>query len=71
MALSKKIRFEVLKRDKFQCQYCGDSTPDAVLHVDHIDPVANGGTDEMVNLVTSCQPCNVPASRIGCLMTTL
>ena len=49
-ALSKKIRFEVFKRDKFQCQYCGSSAPDVVLNVDHFDPVANGGTNELVNL---------------------
>lgn len=57
-ALSKKIRFEVFKRDKFQCQYCGSSAPDVVLNVDHIDPVANGGTNELVNLITSCFDCN-------------
>jgi len=27
-SLSKKVRFEVFKRDSFQCQYCGASAPD-------------------------------------------
>ena len=27
-AISKKMRFEVFKRDKFTCQYCGRSVPD-------------------------------------------
>lgn len=57
-AVSKKLRFEVFKRDKFTCQYCGDSAPDVVLHVDHIIPVSKGGLTELVNLITSCQPCN-------------
>jgi hypothetical protein len=57
-ALTKKIRFEVFKRDKFTCQYCGRMAPDVVLNVDHIHPVAKGGTDEIVNLVTSCHACN-------------
>jgi hypothetical protein len=57
-SLSKKVRFEVFKRDKFQCQYCGEKAPDVVLNVDHIDPVANGGTNEVINLVTSCFDCN-------------
>ncbi|MGC6430216.1 MAG: HNH endonuclease [Jejuia sp.] len=57
-SLSKKIRFEVFKRDKFQCQYCGNKAPDVVLEVDHIDPVANGGTNEIINLITSCFDCN-------------
>lgn len=57
-SLSKKIRFEVLKRDKFTCQYCGRKAPDVLLEVDHIDPVANGGTNSIFNLVTSCHDCN-------------
>jgi len=56
--LTKKTRFEVFKRDKFQCQYCGNTAPDVVLNVDHIDPVANGGTNELINLITSCFDCN-------------
>lgn len=57
-ALSKKTRFEVFKRDKFTCQYCGAKAPDAVLECDHIKPVAEGGTDDILNLVTACQGCN-------------
>ena len=57
-ALSKKIRFEVFKRDKFTCQYCGQKAPDIVLHVDHIDPVAGGGGNDIINLITSCFDCN-------------
>ena len=38
-AISKKLRFEVFKRDSFTCQYCGKSAPDVILHVDHILPV--------------------------------
>lgn len=57
-ALSKKTRFEVFKRDKFTCQYCGKSAPDAVLEVDHIVPVAEGGGNEVTNLVTACFDCN-------------
>lgn len=57
-ALSKRVRFEVFKRDKFTCQYCGKSAPDVVLVIDHIDPVAKGGTNDLLNLITSCDPCN-------------
>ena len=56
--LSKKTRFEVFKRDSFTCQYCGKSAPDVILEVDHIIPVAQGGTDDLFNLVTSCRDCN-------------
>ncbi len=56
--LSKSVRFEVFKRDSFTCQYCGRTAPDVILEVDHIVPVAKGGTDEILNLVTSCRECN-------------
>jgi hypothetical protein len=52
------VRFEVFKRDSFTCQYCGDKAPDVVLEVDHIVPVAGGGTNEILNLVTACRQCN-------------
>lgn len=57
-ALSKKDRFEVFKRDSFTCQYCGKKAPDVVLHIDHIEPVCDGGTNDFLNLVTSCRDCN-------------
>lgn len=57
--ISKKDRFEVFKRDKFTCQYCGKSAPDVVLQVDHIKPVAEGGTNDIMNLITSCFECNI------------
>src|SRR5579872_4830176 len=57
--ISKKIRFEVFKRDSFKCQYCGRVSPDVLLHVDHIKPVAEGGANELVNLITACQACNL------------
>lgn len=58
-AISKKMRFEVLKRDKFTCQYCGKQSPDVVLHLDHIKPVSKGGKNTLLNLVTSCVDCNL------------
>ena len=57
-SMSKKTRFEVFKRDSFKCQYCGRSAPEVLLHVDHIKPVAEGGTDDILNLITSCADCN-------------
>lgn len=56
--ISKKIRFEVFKRDKFTCQYCGKKSPDIILEIDHIDPVSKGGNNDILNLLTSCKECN-------------
>lgn len=58
-SLSKKTRFEVFKRDDFECQYCGNHPPHVILHVDHIVPVAEGGGNEEENLITSCADCNL------------
>ncbi len=60
--ITKKTRFEVFKRDSFICQYCGQSAPQVVLHVDHIQPVSKDGTNDMLNLITSCDTCNAGKS---------
>lgn len=57
--ITKKTRFEVFKRDSFTCQYCGKQAPEVVLQVDHIKPVAGGGDNDILNLVTSCIDCNL------------
>jgi len=62
-SISKRLRFEVFKRDSFTCQYCGRSAPDVVLHVDHIQPVSKGGETTIMNLVTSCRDCNLGKSN--------
>lgn len=58
ITISKKLRFEVFKRDAFACQYCGQKAPDVVLNCDHVKPVAEGGTSDILNLITSCFDCN-------------
>jgi len=68
--LSPRTRFEILKRDKFTCRYCGAKAPDVQLEVDHIKPVYEGGSNHPLNLVTSCEKCNggkaaVPLSNAG------
>ena len=57
-AISKKLRFEIFKRDGFACQYCGATPPAVILEPDHINPVCNGGDNSMDNLITSCFNCN-------------
>lgn len=58
-SISKKLRFEVFKRDSFTCQYCGSKAPDVILNVDHIHPVSKGGSADILNLITSCFSCNM------------
>lgn len=58
MAVSKRVRYEVLRRDNHACRYCGGAAPDVVLTVDHVVPVALGGGDDPSNLVAACRDCN-------------
>lgn len=58
VSLGKTLRFEIFKRDAFTCQYCGATPPSVVLEVDHVIPVAQGGSNDEHNLVTSCFECN-------------
>ena len=57
MAVSKRTRYEVLRRDDFTCRYCRSKGNE--LHVDHVTPVALGGTDKPANLVAACKDCNL------------
>jgi len=53
------IRWEVLKRDKFRCVYCGAKASDGIkLEVDHVIPRSAGGENSLSNLVTACERCN-------------
>jgi len=63
-AISTRDRFEVFKRDRFTCAYCGGKPPEVVLHLDHITPVAKGGDNDPTNLVTSCADCNLGKSDV-------
>jgi len=62
---SKRLRFEILKRDGFRCRYCGASAASAVLHVDHVVAESAGGEDVPENLVTACAACNGGKSNVG------
>lgn len=64
IALSKRTRFNVFKRDGFSCAYCGRTPPVVTLEVDHIIPVSKKGTNTIDNLVTSCFDCNRGKSDI-------
>ena len=50
----KKLRLRILNRDGRECYWCGMDANT----VDHIIPVAKGGTDDPENLVAACRKCN-------------
>jgi hypothetical protein len=59
--ISQSLRFDVLEKDNFACQYCGAKATDdnVLLEIDHIVPVSQGGGNNIENLTTSCKKCNM------------
>lgn len=58
MSVSKRLRFEIFRRDNHACRYCGTRASDTALTIDHVIPVTLGGTDDPSNLVAACVDCN-------------
>lgn len=56
--IPRKLRHEVFKRDGYRCRECGSSKDETSLEIDHIVPVAKGGTNDIDNLQTLCRECN-------------
>lgn len=51
-------RRNVFARDGHRCQYCGASGRLRELNLDHVVPLAHGGTTSWENVVCCCVPCN-------------
>ena len=64
-AIPGHIRDLVFERDGEVCRYCGDVA--GPFHIDHIEPVAHGGSNDPENLTVACAPCNLSkgAKRLG------
>lgn len=58
--LSQRARFDVLTRCNYACFYCGTPAVLGVvrLEIEHVVPVAQGGTNDPWNLVAACADCN-------------
>lgn len=62
--ISKRLRYEILRRDSYRCRYCGRGTEETTLVVDHVTPVALGGKTIPENLVAACQACNTGKTSV-------
>jgi len=63
---SLRMRFDVMRRDRFKCRACGRSpasTQGLELHIDHIIPWSQGGVTGVDNLQTLCSDCNLGKSN--------
>lgn len=46
---------EIYSRDEHKCKYCGSTNK---LEIDHIIPLAMGGSNDLDNLQILCKKCN-------------
>lgn len=53
------VRKYVYQRDNYQCKSCGKTQHEIILNIDHIIPLALGGSNDISNLQTLCVTCNV------------
>lgn len=53
--ISSSTKLAVLKKDGYQCVQCGSRND---LCIDHIYPLAKGGSNDYSNLQTLCRRCN-------------
>ncbi|MCX6830088.1 MAG: HNH endonuclease [candidate division Zixibacteria bacterium] len=72
-AVQAQKRNEILERNGYSCQLCGAAggDPDPLypgrrvrLHIDHVIPQSQGGTDNDDNLRVLCSACNQAKSNI-------
>lgn len=71
--ISPQLRNDILERNGFTCQLCGAGPGDrdpynparkVRLHIDHIIPISQGGSNDKDNLRTLCSTCNQGRSNI-------
>ena len=60
---SKEFRNELFELQGGKCQICKDALKRACFHIDHIQALANGGTNEIDNLQILCKPCHFVKSK--------
>jgi 5-methylcytosine-specific restriction endonuclease McrA len=61
-SINEKTRLRILKRDLYECVKCGRSPATHIrisLHVDHKKPFSKGGSNNIENLQTLCNKCNL------------
>jgi 5-methylcytosine-specific restriction endonuclease McrA len=52
-------RRNLLLRDNFKCQYCGEAVSNKDFTIDHVVPRSRGGPNSWDNFVVACFPCNI------------
>lgn len=56
--MKNSLRKRVFNKYKKRCAYCGHILTFQDMKIDHYDPKSKGGTDDIENLMPSCEICN-------------
>lgn len=56
--MKKFIRIKVHDKYNKKCAYCGNKISLEEMKIDHLIPQSKGGTDDLENLMPSCEICN-------------
>jgi len=71
-AISARVRYQVLLRDKSTCQVCGRQAPQVRLHVDHIEPVSWEldwrPSDDPDDYQVLCEDCNLGKGNMSWML---
>lgn len=62
--IKKKDVVYLLNLQEYCCAYCDANVRETSYHVDHIMPLAAGGTNNLDNLAIACPACNLKASSL-------
>jgi 5-methylcytosine-specific restriction endonuclease McrA len=55
----KRLRRQIIERDRSTCRYCLKIIKDEkLITIDHVHPYSIGGLTVEDNLVVACMPCN-------------
>ena len=63
--ISARVKRLVRMRDRNMCRNCGvhASAPGVVMHIDHVIPLAEAGTNALSNLQLLCAKCNLAKGK--------
>ncbi len=59
------VKLNVIRKYDFKCIYCGhEGSQRNPLNIDHVFPLALGGTNDQDNLACSCKKCNTKKQQM-------
>jgi 5-methylcytosine-specific restriction endonuclease McrA len=59
----KWARAQIIERDKSMCYWCHTTVAPEDLHIDHVVPIAKGGSDDGSNVAVTHRLCNLTRPR--------